>query len=285
VAVDRIRDGRWDGIISSGDVGAAHLDPLLDPNGAVASRYRDGPSDGEQYVPGRLFQTGYLALNASRRPFADQTVRRAAAFAINRAKLAAVWQQVPTDQLLPPGSTAFRDRRLYPLRRPNLEKAAALMRGRRLVAVMAILDGCGPCLQEGQLVRAELGRIGIRVRLDVAPGFGPNDKEAAKFDILDSGLYGYPDNAAFLQNLFSLGMPPSWLPPGVRHAVERVSRLSGNERQSAAAALADRLAVGAVPLIPDGDHVLGEFFGSTLGCRIFPPSGVDLAALCRRERQ
>jgi hypothetical protein len=76
-------------------------------------------------------------------------------------------------------------------------------------------------------------------------------------------------------------MPPSWLPPGVRRAVERVSRLSGNERQSAAAALADRLIVNAVPLIPIGNHVLGEFFGSTVGCRIFPPSGVDLAALCR----
>jgi DNA-binding SARP family transcriptional activator/ABC-type transport system substrate-binding protein/outer membrane protein assembly factor BamB len=282
VAVDRVRDGRWDGIISSGDVGAAHLDPLLDPHGAVASRYRDGPPEGEQYVPARLFQTGYLALNASRRPFADRTVRRAAAYAINRAKLAAVWQQVPTDQLLPPASPAFRDRRLYRLGRPNLEKAAALMRGRRLVAVMAIREACPACLQEGQLVRAELGRIGIRVRLKVGGDFGPTDrKEAAKFDILDSGLYGYPDNAAFLETVFSEGMPASWLPPGVSHAVERVSRLSGNERQSAAAVLADRLVLNAVPLIPDGSHVLGEFFGSTLRCRIFPPSGVDLAALCR----
>jgi hypothetical protein len=78
-------------------------------------------------------------------------------------------------------------------------------------------------------------------------------------------------------------MRPSWLPPGVKHAVERLSRLSGNERQSGAAALADLLVVGAVPLTPDGNHVRAEFFDPTLGCRIFPPisQGVDLAALCR----
>jgi hypothetical protein len=284
VAIDRIRHRRWDGIISSGGIGSEHLDPLLDPNGAIATRYGDGTSSGEQYVPVQLFQTGYLALNASRGPFADRTVRRAAAFAVDRAKLAAVWNQVPTDQLLPPNSPAFRDRRLYPIRKPSLEKAAALMRGRRLVAVMAILDECPPCLQEGQLVRAELGRIGIRVRLKAVSDNATATVE--KLDILDSGLYGGPDDAAFLQTVFSEGMPPSWVARGVRQAVERVSRLSGSERQFAAAVLADRLVVGAVPVIPDGNHVQGEFFGSTLACRVFTPfsGGVDLAALCQRER-
>src|SRR5829696_1613990 len=37
------------------------------------------------------------------------------------------------------------------------------------------------------------------------------------------------------------------------------------------------------PLIPIGNQVLGEFFGSTVGCRIFPPSGVDLAAYAGAE--
>jgi len=36
-------------------------------------------------------------------------------------------------------------------------------------------------------------------------------------------------------------------------------------------------------LIPIGNQVLGEFFGSTVGCRIFPPSGVDLAAYAGAE--
>jgi DNA-binding SARP family transcriptional activator/ABC-type transport system substrate-binding protein len=284
VAIDRIRNGSWDGIISSGGIGSEHLDPLLDPNGTIASRYGEEASNGEQYVPAQLFQTGYLALNASRGAFADRTVRRAAAFAVDRAKLAAVWNQVPTDQLLPPNSPSFRDRRLYPLRTPSLEKAAALMRGRRVFAVMPILADCPPCLQEGQLVRAELGRIGIRVRLKAVSDNATATVE--KLDILDNGLYGGPDDAAFLQTVFSEGMPPSWVAPGARQEVERVNRLSGNERQFAAAALADRLVLGAVPVIPDGNHVQGEFFGSTLGCRVLPPfgGGVDLAALCQRER-
>jgi DNA-binding SARP family transcriptional activator len=274
-AVDLVRDGSWDGIISSGDVGAEHLDPLLNPDGAIATRYGGRGSAGLKYNPGRNFQTGYLALNASRPPFSDRTVRRAAAFAVNRGKLASVWQQVPTDQLLPPDSAGFRDHRFYPLRRPNLEKAKALMRGRRFSAVMTIQPGCAPCVEEGQLVQAELGQIGIRVRLD--PG---RDVEAS--DIADSGLYGGRDNAAFLHDLFAVGVATSWPPRGVVQAVERVNRLYGRKRQSAAAALANWLTVNVVPVIPDGNHVQGELFGPRVGCRIFPPGGVDLAALCRK---
>jgi DNA-binding SARP family transcriptional activator/ABC-type transport system substrate-binding protein len=275
-AVELVRDGSWDGIISTGDVGAEHLDPLLNPDGAIAKRYGGRGWGGLQYNPGRQFQTGYLALNASRPPFSDRTVRRAAAFAVNRAKLASVWQQVPTDQLLPPDSVGFRDRLYYPLRRPNLEKAKALMRGRRFSAVMTIQPACAPCLQEGQLVRAELGRIDIRVRL--APG-----RHVEVSDIADSGvLHGQPDSADFLQTLFSLGMPTSWPPHGVVQEVERVNRLYRRKRQLAAAALANRLTANVVPVIPDGIHVQGELFGPAVGCRIFPPNGVDLAALCRK---
>jgi hypothetical protein len=63
-----------------------------------------------------------------------------------------------------------------------------------------------------------------------------------------------------------------------------VTRLTGNERWSAAGRLADRLAAHDVPLIAYGNRVEGEFFASTVGCRVFPPAsyGVDLAALCRK---
>jgi hypothetical protein len=77
--------------------------------------------------------------------------------------------------------------------------------------------------------------------------------------------------------------PTSWLSPEMRHKVESLDRLSGAERQSVAAALADRLARDSVPAIAYGFNVQGEFFASTVGCCIFPPLsfGVDLAALCR----
>jgi hypothetical protein len=86
--------------------------------------------------------------------------------------------------------------------------------------------------------------------------------------------------------VFFYVLPPPWRSAEVSHAVERLSRLWGTERQSAAAALADRLVVHDVPVIPYGNRVNGEFFAPSLGCRVFPPpsGGVDLAALCRRER-
>jgi len=68
---------------------------------------------------------------------------------------------------------------------------------------------------------------------------------------------------------------------GVVQAVERVNRLSERKRQVAATALANRLTANVVPVIPDGIHVQGELFGPRVGCRVFPPGGVDLAALCR----
>jgi DNA-binding SARP family transcriptional activator/ABC-type transport system substrate-binding protein len=291
VALDRVRHGGWDGIISSGRASSELLDPLLDPTGAVASRYGGAPSNGDQYIPVTFPETGYIVLNAVRGPFADPTIRRAAALAVDRAAVAAVWHQVPSDQLLPPGFPGFHERHLYPLGPGNrgraLRKAAALMNGRRHNVVMAIQANCDECLQEGRLVRAELGRIGLRVKLKAFPyPDAAAAKPGAKIDIFDQGLWGYPDGAAFLQGVFFYSMPPSWLAAHLRHAVERVSRLSGTERSAAAAALADRLVVRDVPVIPYGNRVQGEFFAPSLGCRVFPPfsGGVDLAALCQRER-
>jgi len=245
------------------------------------------------YVAAPLAHTTYLLLNAGRGPFADQTVRRAVAFAIDRTAIAPIWQSVPTDQLLPPVTGDFRDRQLYPLR-PALAKARALMHGRRLQAVMALdRPGDAGLLREGRLVKAELRAIGIRLELK------PLDEDQARrlletgrpqIDLLDNGLIGgraVADGATFLTGVFSLGysVPRTWLTPDVIHAVARVNRLSGSERQAAAAALADRLVVRDVPLVAIGNRAPGELFAPTVGCRIFPAAayGVDLAALCRRR--
>jgi ABC-type oligopeptide transport system substrate-binding subunit len=92
--------------------------------------------------------------------------------------------------------------------------------------------------------------------------------------------------AAFLESVVFESIPPSWRSSDVRDAVERVNRLAGDKRRSAAAALADRLVVRDVPVIPYGNRVNGELFSPTVGCRVFSPvsNGVDLAALCRSER-
>jgi DNA-binding SARP family transcriptional activator/ABC-type oligopeptide transport system substrate-binding subunit len=291
VALDRIRHGGWDGIVSSGHTSTAFSDSRLDPDGPLAQRYGNASSDRVSYVAAPLVHTTYLLLNAGRGPFADPTVRRAVAFAVDRTAIAPIWQSVPTDQLLPPVTGDFRDRHLYPLR-PALARARALMHGRRLQAVMGFnRSGDAGFLREGRLVKAELRAIGIRLELK------PLDEDQARrlfetgrpqIDLVDGGIIGgSPDGAAFLTGVFSPGysVPRTWVTPEVIHAVARVNRLSGSERQAAAAALADRLVVRHVPLVAIGNRAPGELFAPTVGCRIVPAAayGVDLAALCRRR--
>jgi DNA-binding SARP family transcriptional activator/ABC-type oligopeptide transport system substrate-binding subunit/outer membrane protein assembly factor BamB len=287
-ALERVRHGGWDGIISSGRASSGWLDPLLEPNGPVARQYGKRSSNREQYIATAFPETGFIVLNSVRGPFADRAMRRAAALAVDRAAVAAVWGELPSDQLLPPGAPGFHDRHFYSLHAPALRKASALMHGRRRTVVMAITANSDPSLQEGRLVRAELARIGLRVKLKA---FDDPDAAAAepgaKIDIKDQGLIGgYPDGAAFLRDVFSIPVPASWLSSDVKRAVERVNRLSGSERRSAAAALADRLVMRDVPVIPYGNRADGEFLAPTLGCRVFPPlsGGVDLAALCLTKR-
>jgi ABC-type transport system substrate-binding protein len=165
------------------------------------------------------------------------------------------------------------------------------MHGRRLEAVMGLnRPGDTLLLREARLLKAELRRIGIRVKLKPL-----DDRESTRLfangrpqiDLLDNGLIGRPDGAAFLTGVFTPGysVPRTWLTPAVRQAVARVNRLSGSQRQAAAGALADRLVVRDVPLVAIGNRAPGELFAPTVGCRIFPAAayGVDLAALCRRR--
>jgi ABC-type transport system substrate-binding protein len=169
VALDRIRHGGWDGIVSSGHTGAELTDPLLDPAGPVAARYGKTSSSHFQYVAPTMPHVGFLILNSVRGPFTDRTVRRAAALAIDRAEIARVWgNMVPADQLLPPVAAGFHERNFYPLDAPDLRAAAALMHGRRFDVVMGV-SPYDQAMQQGRLVRAELGPIGLRVKLIVLP--------------------------------------------------------------------------------------------------------------------
>jgi DNA-binding SARP family transcriptional activator/ABC-type transport system substrate-binding protein/outer membrane protein assembly factor BamB len=291
VALDRIRHGGWDGIVSSGHTGAELTDPLLDPTGGVAARYGKTSSSHDQYVAPRMPHVGFLILNAVRGPFTDRTVRRAAALALDRAEIARVWgNMVPADQLLPPVAAGFHERNLYPLDTPDLRAAAALMHGRRFDVVMGVFRDA-LAIQQGRLVRAELDQIGLRVKLITFPDeetFNRILDRGGEIDLVDGGLFASIDGADFLESAVTVGGPGAaprrFLTQKVRSEVKRVTRLTGKERWSAAGRLADRLAAYDVPLIAYGNRVEDELFAPTVGCRVFPPEsyGVDLAALCRK---
>jgi serine/threonine-protein kinase len=287
-AVDHVQHGGWNGIVSSGHNGSTPIDPLLAPGGAIAARYENGADSGDQYFPIPLPGSGDIALNASRAPFADSSIRRAVALALDRTAIAAAWNQAPSDQLLPPMFPAgpVNDQ---PPARGDVAAARALMHGRRITAVMAIFKDCAPCSRVANELKAQLGPIGIRVAVTVHDNaFTAAERPGASIDILDTGVYDfpYPDSAGWLEQLLVTISPPGWVPADAAHDVSSATRLRGPRRQTEAAALARRLTTSVVPVVPYGATVQGELLAPSLGCRIFPPFGygVDLAALCLADR-
>lgn len=293
-AVGLVQRGSWDGIV---DV----EDPVLTPQGPVASQHAvetgttSEPMLGYYAVP--LPATGFVAFNSSRPPFSDPEIRRAAALAIDRAALAALWGAVPTDQFLPPVMPGFHDRKLYALNRSAVQEGQSLVSRPSERAVMAIEEACDTCRQEAEVVRADLRQLGINVRIKeftdpLAAAWTPG----AKIDLLSVAtpvaysMAGYPsvtspDPASFLGQMFLRNMPRPWLPEGVAARVKAVLSLASRHRRTAATHLADDLATSEVPLAATRTPIEPALLAPTLGCRVFPPFGygVDLVALCLNQ--
>jgi ABC-type oligopeptide transport system substrate-binding subunit/class 3 adenylate cyclase/streptogramin lyase len=274
-AVGRVQDGTWDY--------AAYSDPLLGPGSQVAREHAGG-GDSVRFYATPLPHIGYIAFNAGRPLFADRRTRQAAAFALSRRAIADVFNQVPSDQYLPPPFEGFESRGFYRLD-ADLDRAALAPKARRS-AVMGVPAGCPQCRQSFEAVKSALAPIGIDVELREVEDIGLAVREpGTEIDLWDSGTtLDYADSMSFLTTMLGEDVPPSWLPPSVR-ALDLRKTLSGPRRQASAAASAARLARVDVPIAAVGYPVRGELFSPRLGCRVFPPFGygVDLAALCLAE--
>lgn len=279
-AIDWIEQRGWDGITTLSD-------PLLDPGGEVDRQW--GPASAaaargdQRYFVTPLPRTRFIAFNASRGVFADPRVRRAAALALDRSALAAAWRQVPTDQILSPVMPGYRDRDLYSLQ-ASPAKARALNARPQGTALMAVLPACDECSEAAQVTATALARIGIDVEIRKVDFVGRASK-LGSFDLIDveSGI-PYPDSSSFLSQLLR-DIPSGWLPAGVRAKIHRLAGLSGQRRQAAAAALADRLAATEVPVAAFSTPQINQFVGPRIGCKSFTPFGygLDLAAICVRD--
>ena len=280
LAVGLVEGGTWDGIIHV-------FDPLLDPTGPVAEKYglQDQTGEALRYYATPAPITGFFTFNASRPPFSDPDVRRAAAIMIDRGALAAIWGHAPADQILPPVMPGFEDRQLYAPDGSGFEEARTLMRGRTVTAVMAIPSVNDRYRREAEVVRSNLAPIGINVEIVAfADRYSAVREPDAKIDLMGVGHWQpFADPATFLYDLVFFGdSPRTWFPERVERQVEALSELSGAKRRSAAVALADRLASVEVPVAVDFTGVTPTLLSPSLGCREFPPFGfgVDLAALC-----
>ena len=282
---------------------------LLHANGPYADRY--GPSRPEgrpRFVVGPTLAIDYIAFNARSPLFADVRLRRAVNFALDRHAIADTYGWLPADHYLPPGMPGHRESHLYPLGRPDLERARALARARGGRAVLHVCQGAPSCKQWGRVVRGNLARIGIDVI--VRASADPLARATAQGgDMLLTRMSAtfpssYQDPVTFLENALALprsrtplrqaaragwcsscGMPPGWF-RGDRfeRKLEQIRQLGGREREAAAGALDSeiaRAAPGAVLM----SETYTQLFSARMGCQKFQPlyHGVDIAALCLRE--
>ena len=254
-----------------------------------------------------LLAVRYLAFNRRSPLFADARVRRAVNFALDRRALADLFGWPPADHYLPPAMPGYRDSHLYPLGRPDLERARALARGRGGRAVLHVCQYTY-CKQFAGIIRANLAAIGIQVTVKAARDPGAR-ASAEGGDMLLTQLSAafpsyYQDPVTFLENTLATPrsrarlrrvgpsrfddrpvVPPGWLPGGrFQRELEQIGRLGGPDREAAAGALdleIARAAPGAVLL----SETVTAFFSARMGCQTFQPLyyGVDIAALCMHD--
>jgi len=250
--------------------------PLL-PGGAIARTYGSG-SDRRYYAtPGTGLDL--VAFNTRHGPFKSVRLRRAAAAALDRPRLAGVYPELPSSRLVPDGV----------LPRGPLPGPTGSAKGRGRVAVLYWCGDPGGG-RVGEIVRANLRRIGIRVRVEQSLDClrGPDPKrERADISLVTLASFDfdpYPFLAAVTGDDRSFGdtVPNGWMPPSLTAQVARADRARGAARRKTFAALEAKLARGAVPMAGYGEFVVPEFVSPRVGCRVFQGAYgfLDLGAAC-----
>ena len=279
--------------------------PILGPNGPLARRY-DHASDAEPrrfFLPPQLSNV-YLAFNTRRPLFAPRRVRQAVNYALDRQTIAAAFRYLPAGHYLPPGVPGHRTTPVYPAR-PDLRRARALIQDDGGTALLYICD-CNEARAWAQVIRRNLARIGIRVRLreyeaplsyrrrtdlradmlltKTQASFPPAYSDAVTMleDVLAVPESAAGPHRSEVERWFERGTPPGWSNfPRLRAKLARIKQLGGEQRASAAGALDLELARAApgAALVTETSSV---FYSRRVGCQTYQPLyyGVDLAALC-----
>ncbi len=168
-----------------------------------------------------------------------------------------------------------------------------LARARRLATPRAqntlVLDVCdvSPCPQQGQIVKTDLERIGLKVQVKRLPDqilFAREAHPGARWDMAWGGwLPDYRDPSAILNDLLSGGAVLTPLADsGFQARLEAADRLSGARRYLAYAQLDVDLARDAAPLVAFGNDQSSELLSARVGCGFDSVYGMDLGALCQR---
>jgi peptide/nickel transport system substrate-binding protein len=241
-----------------------------------------------------------LAFNSSRPLFRDNpSLRRAVNFALNRRTLVSTGGALvsrPTDQYLPSILPGFKDADVYPLERPNLERAKSLASGNLRGGKAILYVNSSPLpMAIGQLVRQQLAEIGLDV--DVR-GIPIHSASAAYFKKLATpgepwdiafGLWSpsYVDPYAYINLLFDRRFVGGtnfsrFVSSPYDKEMRRAARIpQGSDRNSAYAALDVRLARDPAPLAAVDFLNEPTLVSNRVGCIVLRPV-LDLTAVCLR---
>ena len=144
-----------------------------DAQARLIARYGPGSraaaSGRQRYFAGPAPARPGLVFNPRRPLFARAAMRRAVNYAIDRRALARrprppVLAGRPTDQHIPPGFPGFRDATIYPLGGPDLADGPA-PGGRRPAARRPLHVQPAECIEQAEIVRANLAAIGIELEI------------------------------------------------------------------------------------------------------------------------
>ena len=251
--VDRVASGRADLVVGSGDA--------LRPRSSVARQFGDVSPEAQtpRWSRRLLAATHLLRARTDSGPLASRRVRRAVALALDRAAMAALFDDVPAGRVLPPGVAGSGTARV-----PNAEPhAARALVGRRRVTL--VFGGCRnhpACQALGSLVRTSLRKAGITVL------HRPADPSA---DLAFAEVVmARPDPLGFLA---ASGGPRSPSPgPAPDDAAALARRLD-----------AELVRTGRV--VPFGTPTVGVLVSGRIGCQEALPLSIgdDLTALCSSE--
>ena len=242
-----------------------------------------------------------LGFNSSRPLFRNNpALRRAVNFAVNRRALVNTGGSLvsrPSDQYLPTIMPGFRDADVYPLERPDLQRAKALANGNLRGGKAILYVNSSPLPTAiGQLIKQQLGEIGLDVEVR---GIPIHSASAAYFKKLATpgepwdmafGLWSpsYIDPFAYINLLldgrFVGGTNFTRFASGAYDKeMRRVARLpQGSDRNSAYAALDVRLARDPAPLAAVDFLNEPTLVSKRVGCIVLRPV-LDLTAVCLKR--
>jgi serine/threonine-protein kinase len=258
----------------------------LSGDGQIARQYGAAQAGKPRWQVMPTNDLSFFMLNITRPPFADLSIRKAAAYAVDRRALAAADEAVPVDGYLPPDMPGVSSGHVYPVDGPDLTKARALMHGRTATAVLAACAS-GICREQAQILQRNLAAIGIRLHIHQMDSVYDAPLNSWDMSAREWSPDEYDPSGIIATPMFESDVgvnPTGYGPAPLRRALDRAQAASGKRRSELFGALERRILRTSLPWISFQESTAPVFTSARLGCVIASPVyfGVNLAALCMR---